>query len=49
MEKSEDADQTTTQLRTLEFDERVDEIARMVSGDTITEEARAAARALLEA
>ncbi len=29
--------------------DRVDEIARMVSGDTITEEARAAARALLEA
>ena len=27
--------------------ERVDELARMVSGDTITEEARAAARALL--
>jgi DNA repair protein RecN (Recombination protein N) len=29
--------------------DRVDEIARMVSGDTITDEARAAARALLEA
>ncbi|WP_299638595.1 DNA repair protein RecN [uncultured Ruegeria sp.] len=29
--------------------DRVDEIARMVAGDTITEEARAAARALLQA
>ncbi|HCI06957.1 MAG TPA: hypothetical protein DE314_06310 [Sulfitobacter sp.] len=28
-------------------DDRVDEIARMVAGDTITEEARNAARALI--
>ena len=28
--------------------ERVDEIARMLAGDTITDEARGAARALLE-
>jgi len=27
---------------------RIDEIARMLSGDTISDEARAAARALLE-
>ncbi|WP_164657926.1 DNA repair protein RecN [Tropicibacter sp. Alg240-R139] len=31
----------------LSLDERVDEIARMVAGDTITDEARAAAKALL--
>jgi len=31
----------------LDRDERIDEIARMVSGDTITDEARAAARSLL--
>jgi DNA repair protein RecN (Recombination protein N) len=28
---------------------RIDEIARMLAGDTVTEEARAAARALLAA
>ena len=32
----------------LDAEARIDEIARMVSGDTITDEARAAARALLE-
>ncbi|MFC3615546.1 DNA repair protein RecN [Lutimaribacter marinistellae] len=39
--------QTLSTVVQLSPDERVDEIARMVSGDTITEEARAAARALL--
>lgn len=33
----------------LAHEERVDEIARMVAGDTVTDEARAAARALLRA
>ncbi|OED48806.1 DNA repair protein RecN [Rhodobacteraceae bacterium (ex Bugula neritina AB1)] len=38
---------TLSQVVPLAASERVDELARMVSGDTITEEARAAARALL--
>jgi DNA repair protein RecN (Recombination protein N) len=42
-------DVTLSSVVPLNPSERVDEIARMVSGDTITEEARAAARALLEA
>lgn len=38
---------TTSQVVPLAADGRVDEIARMLAGDTITEEARGAARALL--
>ncbi|CUH98206.1 DNA repair protein RecN [Leisingera aquaemixtae] len=38
---------TVSQVVPLDGTERVDELARMVSGDTITNEARAAARALL--
>ncbi|MEM9872639.1 MAG: DNA repair protein RecN [Pseudomonadota bacterium] len=38
---------TTTNVAPLAAPERVDEIARMLSGDTITDEARGAARALL--
>ena len=38
---------TTSSVTALPEPERVDEIARMLSGDTITEEARGAARALL--
>lgn len=38
---------TTSTVTALPAPERVDEIARMLSGDTITEEARGAARALL--
>jgi DNA repair protein RecN (Recombination protein N) len=38
---------TLSTVLPLDDGERVDEIARMVSGDTITDEARAAARALL--
>lgn len=38
---------TLSSVVPLSTDERVDEIARMVAGDTITDEARAAARALL--
>ncbi|WP_264213024.1 DNA repair protein RecN [Leisingera thetidis] len=38
---------TLSQVVPLAETERVDELARMVSGDTITDEARAAARALL--
>ncbi len=40
---------TRTEIAGLDAPERVEEIARMLAGDTITEEARAAARALLEA
>ena len=39
---------TLSSVVPLDLAERVDEIARMVSGDTITEEARAAARSLLD-
>jgi len=38
---------TTTHVAPLQGDGRMDEIARMLAGDTITDEARAAARALL--
>lgn len=40
-------DQTRSTVAPLSAPERVDEIARMLSGDRITDEARAAARALL--
>ena len=40
---------TRTEIAGLEAIERVEEIARMLAGDTITDEARAAARALLDA
>ena len=42
-------DQTLSTVIPLADPDRVDEIARMVAGDTITDEARAAARALLDA
>ncbi len=38
---------TTSQVVALDATDRVDEIARMLAGDTITDEARGAARALL--
>ncbi|PON16954.1 DNA repair protein RecN [Candidatus Entotheonella serta] len=47
VEKSEDVDQTTTQLRPLDFAERIDEIARMTSGDEITEATRRHAEEML--
>ncbi len=47
VEKSEDVDQTTTQLRPLEFAERIDEIARMTNGDDITEATRRHAEEML--
>lgn len=40
---------TRTEIAGLDAPQRVEEIARMLAGDTITEEARAAARALLDA
>jgi DNA repair protein RecN (Recombination protein N) len=47
VEKSADADQTTTRLRPLDFAERIDEIARMTSGDEITEATRRHAEEML--
>ena len=45
--KSVEGERTRTSVIPLSPQERVDEIARMLSGDRVTEEARAAARALL--
>ena len=47
VEKSVHAGMTTSRVVPLAAPERVDEIARMVAGDRITDEARGAARALL--
>ena len=47
VEKRVVADQTTSTVIPLDASAREGEIARMLSGDTITDEARAAARALL--
>ena len=47
VEKQVRADMTTSTVVPLDAAARIDEIARMVAGDTITEEARGAARALL--
>jgi DNA repair protein RecN (Recombination protein N) len=46
--KQQSADMTLSRVDLLSDTARVDEIARMVSGDTITTEARAAARTLIE-
>jgi DNA repair protein RecN (Recombination protein N) len=47
VEKQVVADMPTSTVVPLDAAARIDEIARMVAGDTITEEARGAARALL--
>ncbi len=47
VQKRVEADQTLSTVVPLPNTERVHEIARMISGDTLTNEARAAARALL--
>ncbi|GGX56544.1 DNA repair protein RecN [Tateyamaria omphalii] len=47
VEKQVSKGMTTSQVVPLAAPERVDEIARMLAGDTITDEARGAARALL--
>ncbi|MCG7494792.1 DNA repair protein RecN [Thalassobius sp. Cn5-15] len=49
VEKQVKKDVTTSRVVPLDEGERVDEIARMVAGDRITEEARAAAKSLLAA
>ena len=45
--KEQTADQTRSVVRALDREERVDEIARMISGTQVTAEAKAAAKALL--
>ena len=47
VEKRVSGDVTLSQVTPLDDAARVDELARMLAGDTVTEEARAAARALL--
>ncbi|MDO6731404.1 DNA repair protein RecN [Marinovum sp. 2_MG-2023] len=47
VEKRVTGEQTLSQVVPLDAGDRIDEIARMVAGDTITDEARAAARSLL--
>jgi DNA repair protein RecN (Recombination protein N) len=49
IEKAHDGQSTTTTVRRLSADERREEIARMLSGASITEEARAQASRLLDA
>ncbi|MFZ5616779.1 MAG: DNA repair protein RecN [Pseudomonadota bacterium] len=49
VEKSHSKDQTATRVVVLGEDERIEEIARMLSGAVVTDEARAAARRLLGA
>ena len=47
VEKSVEDGMAVSRVTPLSREDRVDEIARMLSGDTVTDEARAAARALL--
>ncbi len=49
VEKRQAKDTTISTVVPLDQDARIDEIARMLSGDTITDAARAAAKALIEA
>jgi DNA repair protein RecN (Recombination protein N) len=49
IEKAHDGNSTTTSVRRLSADERREEIARMLSGALVTDEARAQAARLLEA
>ena len=48
IEKSNRGATTSTSVREVRGDERVDEIARMLAGDEITVESRALARQMLE-
>ena len=45
--KSVEGERTLTRVTPLDDEERIDEIARMISGDTVTDAARTAAQALL--
>ena len=48
MEKRVEGEETLSTVRAMTGADRVDEIARMLSGERITPEARAAAEALME-
>jgi DNA repair protein RecN (Recombination protein N) len=48
VEKRVEAEETLSAVTVLDAGARIEEIARMLSGDTVTEAARAAARALLQ-
>ena len=48
IDKHSDAAMTTTQVMEVTESEREEEIARMLAGDVITDEARAAARKLMQ-
>lgn len=48
VQKSADNDKTVTVVKELTFNERIDKIAEMLSGNEITAEAKAAAKSLLE-
>ena len=47
VQKQQSKTATTSTVIPLHDDDRIDEIARMLSGDTITDAARAAAKALM--
>ena len=47
VEKHQDNDTTTSTVVPLDYDARIDEIARMLSGDRVTDAAREAAKALI--
>lgn len=49
VEKQQTSDETRSTVVPLDAEARIDEIARMLSGDTVTEAARHAARALVKA
>ena len=49
IEKTSDGDTTTTHVTEISADEREEEIARMLAGEFVTQEARAAARQLMGA
>ena len=48
VEKSASGNEATSTMRRLSDEERINEIARLLSGERITEEAKANARALLQ-
>ena len=49
IEKSSDGEMTTTSVTEISETDREEEIARMLAGEKVTEEARAAARQLMRA
>jgi DNA repair protein RecN (Recombination protein N) len=49
VEKAQTAETTLSTVVALDAGDRIDEIARMISGDTVTDAARAAAKELIAA